>query len=99
METALNPSVRLYALISSKSDEATAREAMTILEEVVKEKVIAETKQLATKDDLYKGLTELRKEIADSKVTMIKWMFIFWLGQIAVLSGIILAFMKLYFRQ
>jgi hypothetical protein len=55
-------------LISSKTDETTAREAVTILEEVVKEK-------------------------------MIKWMFIFWLGQIAVLSGIIFVFMKLYFRQ
>jgi hypothetical protein len=80
--------VRLYALISSKTDETTAREAVTILEEVVKEKVIVETKQLATKSDLY-----------NVKAEMIKWMFIFWLGQIAVLSGIIFVFMKLYFRQ
>jgi hypothetical protein len=63
-------------------------EAVTILEEVVKEKVIVETKQLATKSDLY-----------NVKAEMIKWMFIFWLGQIAVLSGIIFAFMKLYFHQ
>jgi hypothetical protein len=61
---------------------------VTILEEVVKEKVIVETKQLATKSDLY-----------NVKAEMIKWMFIFWLGQIAVLSGIIFAFMKLYFHQ
>ncbi len=68
---------------------------MTILEEVVKEKVLAETKQLATKDDLAKGLADVKDKIADT----IKWMFIFWMGQIAVLSGIIFAFMKLYFRQ
>ncbi len=74
-------------MISSKSDEATAREAVTILEDVVKEKVTTETQQLATKSDLH-----------DVKAEMIKWMFIFWMGQIAVLSGIIFAFMKLYFH-
>lgn len=99
MEATLNPSVRLYALIRSKSDEATAKEAVTILEEVVKEKVITETQQLATKSDLFNGLTEVRKEIADFKTDIIKWMFIFWVGQVGVLSAIIFAFMKLYFRQ
>jgi hypothetical protein len=79
--------------------EATAKEAVTILEEVVKEKVITETQQLATKSDLYNGLTDVRKEIADVKTDIIKWMFIFWIGQVGVLSGIIFAFMKLYFRQ
>ena len=97
MEATLNPAVRLYALIRSKSDEATAKEAVTILEEVVKEKVITETQQLATKSD--NGLTDVRKEIADVKTDIIKWMFIFWIGQVGVLSGIIFAFMKLYFRQ
>jgi hypothetical protein len=103
METTLNPSVRLYALIRAKSDETTANEAISILEEVVKEKVIAETKELATKSDLHEGLASLElkltEKIADYKADIIKWMFIFWLGQVAVLSGIIFAFRKLYFRQ
>jgi len=106
MEATLNPSVRLYALIRSKSDEATANEAVTILEEVVKEKVITETKQLATKSDLLEGLTgvrkeimDIRKEIAEGKTDVIKWMFIFWVGQIGVLSAILFAFLKLYFHQ
>jgi predicted membrane protein len=83
MEVTLNPYVKLYALISAKTDEATAKEAVTILEEVVKEKVIIKTQQLATKSD-----------IADVKAEMIKWMFLFWIGQVAVTFGFILLFLK-----
>lgn len=83
MEASLNPSVRLYVLINAKSDEATAKEAVTILEEVVKEKVIIETQQLATKSDL-----------SNVKAEMIKWMFLFWIGQVAVTFGFILLFLK-----
>lgn len=95
MESILNPSVRLYALISSKSDEATAKEAVSILDEVVKERVTIETKELATKSDLLL----LKAEMINIKAEMIKWMFIFWIGQIALLSGIIFVLMKLYFHQ
>jgi len=35
----------------------------------------------------------LEKEIANTKAELIKWMFIFWLGQIAVVVGV-LAYLK-----
>jgi len=38
---------------------------------------------LATKEDL-----------ANSKADIIKWMFIFWIGQIAITVGIVLMFIK-----
>ncbi|MFA4829650.1 MAG: hypothetical protein WC855_14595 [Thermodesulfovibrionales bacterium] len=41
-------------------------------------------------------------DIANAKTeiitTILKWMFIFWLGQIGVLTGIIFAMLKLYFK-
>jgi len=42
---------------------------------------------------------DIRKEIAEGKTDVIKWMFIFWVGQIGVLSAILFAFLKLYFHQ
>lgn len=35
----------------------------------------------------FKG--EVKAEISQSKTEMIKWMFVFWLGQIVVLAGLI----------
>ncbi|MDR0793943.1 MAG: hypothetical protein LBE82_11590 [Chitinophagaceae bacterium] len=48
--------------------------------------------EVATKDFV-------TKEIANSKADIIKWMFIFWIGQIAVLTGIIFAILSLYFKK
>jgi hypothetical protein len=46
---------------------------------------------LATKIDL----AEAKSEII---TTLLKWMFALWLAQIGVLSGIIFAMLKLYFK-
>ncbi len=44
---------------------------------------------LATKEDIYK----IEVKLADTKSEIIKWMFIFWIDQIAVTLGI------LYFKN
>jgi hypothetical protein len=48
----------------------------------------------ATKLDLKEEIGLVRKEIAESKADIIKWMFIFWVGQMAVTFGFILLFLK-----
>lgn len=60
---------------------------------------------LVTKEDLYRETSKLEKEIArlevkieSTKSEIIKWMFIFWIGQIGVMTGIIFAMLKLYFK-
>jgi hypothetical protein len=62
--------------------------------------------QLATKSELYEGLTSVRKEIGDLRAEMsksntnnIKWMFIFWITQIGIITSILFALLKLYFHQ
>jgi hypothetical protein len=45
---------------------------------------------LATKDDL----SIVRKEIGESKVDVIKWMFIFWVGQFSGTIAIIMLLLK-----
>lgn len=41
-----------------------------------------------------KRLAEIKVDISNAKTEMIKWMFIFWIGQITVLFGIIAVFLR-----
>ena len=57
------------------------------------------------KDDLYKEISvvkediakvryDLSKDIGESKANTIKWMFIFWIGQVGATLAIVLLFLK-----
>jgi len=56
--------------------------------------VEATIKSLATKDDLAKVNNDLGVRISETKADMIKWMFIFWIGQVGVMLGIVLLYFK-----
>ena len=74
---------RLYDLLSVKVGKETAETLTTYIEEKIKDQFADNSKMLATKEDL-----------ANTKTEIIKWMFIFWVGQIAVTFGFILLFLK-----
>ncbi|MBF8275959.1 MAG: hypothetical protein HW390_1032 [Candidatus Brocadiaceae bacterium] len=38
--------------------------------------------------------SELKTDIANVKADLIKWMFIFWAGQVITITGILIAFLK-----
>lgn len=44
--------------------------------------------------ELKGNISNLEVKIADSKAEMIKWMFIFWIGQVAVTVGLIMIYLK-----
>ncbi len=50
----------------------------------------ATIKTLATKDDI----ANLHKEIGEATADAIKWMFIFWIGQVTATLTILLLFLK-----
>lgn len=59
------------------------------------------TKILATREDIsiLKGelkieIEELKTEMAKTKSDIIKWMFIFWIGQVAATFGFILLYLN-----
>jgi hypothetical protein len=56
--------------------------------------VEATIKTLATKDDISNVKYDLGKEISEAKADSIKWMFIFWIGQVAAMMAIVLLFLK-----
>lgn len=74
---------RLYDLLSVKVGKETAETLTTYIEEKIKDQFADNSKMLATKEDL-----------VNTKAEIIKWMFIFWVGQIAVTFGFILLFLK-----
>lgn len=80
----------------------TIRESHTGKHEQTLELVHRDTQSLkeyidtkfATKDDLNSNTGQLRKELGETKADLIKWMFIFWIGQVAATFGFILLFLK-----
>ena len=44
---------------------------------------------------LEKGLAEIRSEMANQRADLVKWMFIFWVGTIVPLAGLVIALIKL----
>lgn len=74
---------KLYDLVSLKLGKETAENLTTFIEEKIKCEVDTKTSILATKEDL-----------ARERADMIKWMFIFWVGQAATTFGLILLFLK-----
>jgi hypothetical protein len=74
---------KLYDLVALKLGRETAENLTTFIEEKIKCEVDTKTSILATKEDL-----------ARERADMIKWMFIFWVGQAATTFGLILLFLK-----
>ncbi|RQP09354.1 hypothetical protein [Parapedobacter defluvii] len=92
---------KLYALLSGKLGKESAENLTTYIEEKIKEEVEDKTKILATREDIsvLKGdlkieIEELRTEMARTKSDIIKWMFIFWIGQVAATFGFILLYLN-----
>ncbi|HSU27261.1 MAG TPA: hypothetical protein VLJ68_02700 [Chitinophagaceae bacterium] len=81
---------KLYELLSGKIGKESAENLTSYIEGRIEEEVNNKSQMLATKQDL----ANVREELANVKAEIIKWMFIFWIGQIAALFGIIFLFFK-----
>jgi len=56
---------------------------------------------LSTKSDISDVRLEMEKmrtEMKETKAELIKWMFIFWIGTVGVLSGIMFAMLNAYLK-
>jgi len=49
---------------------------------------------VATKEDIARVKYDLSKEIGSVKADTIKWMFIFWIGQVGATLAIVFLFLK-----
>ncbi|MBI2889622.1 MAG: hypothetical protein HYY13_02445 [Nitrospirae bacterium] len=78
------------ALKSAGVADAKAKSAAEKFDEALESRLGHEWRHLATREDLEK----LRTEIHAVRTELIKWMFIFWVGQVATITGILFAFFK-----
>ena len=81
---------RLYKLLSDKLGNDTTEAMFKYIDNKTERSVEATIKTLATKDDLANVKYDLSKEIGNS----IKWMFIFWIGQVGATLAIVFLFLK-----
>ncbi|MCR8560742.1 hypothetical protein KXD93_24005 [Mucilaginibacter sp. BJC16-A38] len=81
---------RLYKLLSDKLGSDTAEAMFKYIDNKTERSVEATIKKLATKDDI----ANVRKEMGEYKAETIKWMFIFWVGQVVTTLGIVMFFIK-----
>jgi hypothetical protein len=92
----------LVALIN-EADEGNKKSVIEVVEERFERRLAEEIGKLRTemneglsklRMDMIEGMSKLRTEMADLRANLIQWMFLFWLGQIGVLTGILFAFFR-----
>ncbi|HUH32409.1 MAG TPA: hypothetical protein VLZ28_00565 [Daejeonella sp.] len=81
---------KLYDLLSEKVGKETAENLTQYIESKIKEEVQDTSKVLATRQDI----SDVKEAMAHNKADVIKWMFVFWIGQTAVTFGFILLFLN-----
>jgi hypothetical protein len=81
---------QLYELFVPKLGKEAAEGLATYLETKPKIELENNLKHLATKEDIAK----VEGKIGESKAEIIKWMFIFWIGQVLAICGFMLLFIK-----
>ncbi len=80
--------IKLYELLKVRLGTQEAEAFVEILENKVNQKFDDAKQSLATKEDIANLRTDLKTDIAESKADLIKWMFIFWISQLASFMAI-----------
>lgn len=73
--------IQLFQILKTKLGEKEAEELVTFVKSEVKAEFDNKREILSTKEDL-----------ANVKADIIKWMFIFWIGQIGVIIALLYSF-------
>ncbi len=82
--------VKILSILEAASIEPPkARAIAESIEVALREKETDLSKMLMTKEDVAKLSADLRVEMATHKSEVIKWMFLFWIGQMAATAAIV----------
>lgn len=94
--------LKVYDILKLKLGETEAATVIEYFESKTKE--VSDNKFIVHQTLQTKDMESLRNEIhnvfatkedmANSKADIIKWMFIFWIGQVAVTFGLIMLYLK-----
>ena len=77
--------LKVFEILRPVFDEKQATKIAEAVEEAIESNNGGLEKALATKADL----ADLEAKLVETKAELLKWMFIFWAGQIGALLGIL----------
>ncbi|RJP60520.1 MAG: hypothetical protein C4549_00495 [Deltaproteobacteria bacterium] len=89
--------IELYEILKPKIGEKEARTLVEYIETKVDRKLEEKKDVLATKQDiayLKQDIANLEIKLEKTRADIIKWMFLFWIGQLASLIAILELFFK-----
>jgi len=82
--------LEVYEILKNRFTEKEAAKVIEYFEVKAEEKINQKKDVFMTKDDK----VELISKIESSKTDIIKWAFIFWIGQLAAVAGILFALLN-----
>ncbi len=87
--------LEVYEILKNKFSDKEAAKVIEYFEMKAEQKITEKKDIFMTKDDK----VELVTRIETAKSDTIKWMFIFWIGQLAATAGIVIALLNAYFKK
>jgi len=66
---------------------AWSEHVLTIATERFEKRLTQEVSTL--REEFHRSLTDIRQEIATTRFELLKWTFLFWIGQVAVMAGLL----------
>lgn len=80
--------IQLFQILREKVGDEQAKALTEYVETKIEKQFELKKDILATKQDIVELRSELKLEMANHKAEIIKWMFIFWIGQLAAMIAI-----------
>jgi hypothetical protein len=88
--------LKVYEILKARFSENEANQVLEFIDTKAQKTIEKQTNtfEKIVNKDIEIAKQEIRKEIADSKSDIIKWMFLFWIGQVAFTFGLIILFLN-----
>ena len=85
--------------ILDAQQQASTEAAMTQCGERFERRLIEETSRLRLetaqlRGDMREGFADLRRDMAADRFELLRWAFVFWVGQLAAVAGIVFALLR-----
>jgi len=87
--------IALYNILKSKFGETEAQTVVEGIKYTVKEEFENRKDVLLTKQDKVDLIEKMNKDKQD----ILKWMFVFWIGSVGVISGMMIAILNAYIKH
>ena len=73
--------------LAERVGRETSEQVLSLSEERFERRLVTEMSQMRM--ELERGLGALRQELAITRVELIRWSFLFWIGQVAAMFGML----------